>query len=220
MSLQLAIVLFQDTPTLSASDVTAYLSANWSNLPVASETGEEDNTISFRLGTADVAIGIMPAPVPWADLEGPCATGRLWPDSAAALSGHAAHAIVTMMGELPAIQLSSLLTQVTAAVCGASTQSLGVFWTNAVMVVRKDVFLDFATQILPKGSPLPIWVDFRVGRTESGNASAGFTAGLAALGLMEIEAQDATESPSELRQRLEAIAQYLVEHAQLSAVSG
>lgn len=212
MTLQIAMVLFKGTPTLSSVEVQTVLSANWPDLPVAADCDVQDNTLSFRLGGADVVIGVMPAAIPWTDLEGPCATSYLWPNALTEAKAHNSHAIVTVTGELSPQEISTLLTQVCAAVLASSSLSLGVFWTNAVLVISKGIFNDFATQILPNGPPLTIWVDFRVGWIESGKTSAGFTTGLASLGLMELEAQEANEPPSELRQRFETIAQYLLDH--------
>ncbi|WP_178372561.1 DUF4261 domain-containing protein [Massilia sp. CF038] len=76
----------------------------------------------------------------------------------------------------------------------------------------KNLFADFATEVIPHGAPLPIWVDYRVGWNDGKTHSAGFTTGLAALGLMEMEAQLAAESPAELRKRFEAITHYLLEN--------
>lgn len=212
MSLQMAMVLFKGTPILSGAEIRTVLSSNWPDLSLTEDSGVQDNMLSFRLGVADVVIGIMPAAIPWTDLEGPCSTSYLWPAALTEAKTHTSHAIVTVMAELSPLELSTLLTQVCAALSVALPQSLGVFWTNAVMVILKDLFCDFATKILPKGPPLTIWVDFRVGWVESGKTSAGFTTGLAALGLMELEAQEANEPPSELRQRFESIAQYLLDH--------
>ena len=213
MSLQISMVIFQEEPELSAKGLLEALSTNWPDLPTATDVAVRDNTLSLRLGTSDVAIGTMPVPIPWSDLEGPCATSILWRDAAAAVQGHKSHAIVTVSGELSPGALSTLLTQITAGVLASSSQSLGVFWTNAVMVVPKNLFFDFAVKILPLGPPLPIWVDCRVGWTDdSKTTSAGFTNGLAALGLMELEAARATEPPSELRKRFEAVARYLLEN--------
>jgi hypothetical protein len=213
MSLQISMVIFQEEPQLSANELLEALSAHWPDLPAPTDVAERDNTLSLRLGTSDVVIGTMPAPIPWSDLEGPCATSILWRDAAAAIQGHKSHVIITVSGELSPIALSTLLTQVTAGVLASSSQSVGVFWTNAVMVVPKNLFFDFAVKILPLGPPLPIWVDCRVGWTDdSKNASAGFTTGLAALHLMELEAEHASEPPSELRKRFEAVARYLLEN--------
>ena len=61
------------------------------------------------------------------------------------------------------------------------------------------------------GSPRLQMRSKRVGWEEPEVSSAGFTTGLAKLGLMEIEARGAPEKPSELRERLEAISEYMVE---------
>ena len=73
------------------------------------------------------------------------------------------------------------------------------------------MFREFATEILPKGPPLHMWVNFRVGRNDKGTTS-GFTRGLAALDLMDIETDSSFDSPSELRERLELMAGYLLEN--------
>lgn len=212
MSMQISMILFGGMPDLSAKELEQALSSNWPDLPSNSDVAEQDNTLSFRLGTADVVIGTMPAAIPWSDLEGPCSTSILWPDAASVIREHESHAIVTVRGELSPIELSTLLTQATAASMASSPQSLGVFWTNAALVVPKDLFFDFAVQVMPHGPPLPIWVDCRVGWNESKSLSTGFTTGLVELGLMELEALDATEPPAELKKRFEAIAGYLLEN--------
>jgi hypothetical protein len=212
MPFQMSMVLFREAPRLSATELQSALANHWPDLPVATEVSEQGIALSLRIGAADVVIGKMPAPVPWSDLEGPCATSVLWPDAEAAIRGHTNHAIVTVNGELSPVELSTLLTQTTAALMVSSPESIGVFWTNATMVVPKDLFFSFATEVLPLGPPLLIWVDCRVGWAESETISAGFTTGLAELGLMELETQTATEAPSELRKRFEAIAGYLLEN--------
>lgn len=212
MSLQMSMVLFEEKPKLSLKELQQALSANWADVPPGSEESEAEEALSFRVGTADVVIGLMPAPIPWSDLEGPCATSILWPNAAATIREHTHHAIVTVSGEFSPVELSTLLTKVTAALMTSSSEALGVFWTNALMIVPKDLFFDFSTKVLPMGPPIPIWVDCRVGWSEDKVTSTGFTTGLESLGLMELEAQCATESPSELRSRFEAIAGYLLEN--------
>ena len=211
MSLQMSMVIFQEKPKLSSEELQVALSTNWPDLSEATEVSDQETTLSFRIGASDVVIGSMPTPIPWSDLDAPCATSTLWPEAATAIRTHKNHAIVTVSGELSPLVLSTLLTQVTAALMASSSLSLGVFWTNAVMVVPKGLFIDFAVNVLPLGPPLPIWVDSRVGWAEKKNVSAGFTKGLAELGLMELEAEHATEPPSELKKRFESVARYLLE---------
>jgi hypothetical protein len=210
MTLQIAMLPLQQEAELSFTHIRDALSSNWA----ASATDEriDGEIISFRLDDFDVFVAPMPAPIPWSDLEGPCATSVLWPGAAEVLPLHQAHLVVTASGSNSPIETSEVLTKVTAALCQCVAEALGVFWTNAVMVVPKELFIEFATRVLPEGPPLPIWVDLRVGWNETKTASAGFTTGLAPLGLMELEASAASEQPSDLRQRFESLAYYLLEN--------
>lgn len=109
------------------------------------------------------------------------------------------------------LEKSKLLTQVTASVLETCPAALGVYWCNATLVIQPELFRDFAVKILPAGPPLPIWVDFRIGKNEQGQVS-GFTTGLRALGLMELETHNASEPGSELRSRFEGLIYYLLEN--------
>jgi hypothetical protein len=213
MPLQISMVLYAEEPVLSAEVLGEEMVSKWPGLAPLSEVEERDGTLAFRVGEANVIIGLMPAPIPWSDLEGPCATSLLWPNAANDVRGHTRHAIVTVRGESAPVALSTLLTQVTAALMLSSPAALGAYWGNAALVMQKNLFVDFAVEVLPHELPLSIWINTRAGWTDDDQTlSAGFTTGLAALGHMELEARDATEPPSELRRRLEAIARYLLEN--------
>ncbi|MCC9608476.1 DUF4261 domain-containing protein [Blastopirellula sp. JC732] len=211
MALAISMVLFPDQPQLSIEAIQQELATRWPELPAASDVTGEDNTYIFDLGEAQVIVALMPAPFPWSDLEGPCATSILWKDAAEQLKTHQTHAIVSLNAELDPIPHSTMLTKVVTAVLAASPSSLGVYWGNATLIVPKAIFLDFATEVMSDGPPLHIWVDFRVG-AESSNTSSGFTCGMAALGHMELEANGATEPPRELYDRLMSLAGYVLEN--------
>jgi hypothetical protein len=196
---------------LSASAIRQDLKATWPDLPEIGEAEGEDDAIVFRIGESMVMLGRMPAPIPWSDLEGPCATSWLWPNAADAVKQHTEHVIVTVAAETPALERSRLLTQVAAAVVGTCQAPVGVYWGDATLVTSAEMFRDFAVDVLPEGPPIPMWVDFRVGPTGDGTSS-GFTTGLAALDLMEFETKNASEPPGELRERLIAMAGYVIEN--------
>src|SRR5690606_22961397 len=71
-----------------------------------------------------------------------------------------------------------------------------------------DVFREMAVESLPDPAVM-LWIDFRVGPVGKDKA-AGFTTGMEALGLMEIECDAANEPPLQFRDRLLGIAEYLV----------
>lgn len=209
MTLSLAMVALGDKPLVSGAAIVEDLAATWPTLPKATELGEKDGTVSFSVGPGLVAMGLMPAPIPWSDLEGPCATSWLWPKAAEELKKHKQHFIVTVMGEQPAIERAKLLTQVVAAVLATCPQSIGVYWGDATLVIPGRVFRDFAVEMLPDGLPLPVWIDLRAGPGENGKM-AGFTTGMKALGHMELETLNSPESPGGLRERLMSLCEYLL----------
>ena len=200
---------------ISPSAIKSDLSTTWTDIPVLGPTEKSDGKVlTFDVGeSAHVFLSLMPGPIPWSDLEGPCATSVLWPEAASVLKPHRAHLLVTILfkDSRTPIEKSKLLTQVTAAVLKTCDAALGVYWCNATLVIQPELFREFAVEILPVGPPVHIWVDFRIGRNEQGKMS-GFTTGLQALGHMELETLNSPERPSELRDRFEGLIHYLLEH--------
>jgi hypothetical protein len=208
MSIGISMVILADEGSPDMDLLAAFLKESYPEHQEIQGVKEKENTIAFALGQADVVLGIMGGPFPWSDLEGPCATSILWRNAADEIQGHKSHVIVTVAGSIEPAELSKLLTQVTASVLVACSKAIGVYWVNATLVVPKNLFIEFATKILPKGPPVHIWVDTRVGRQDK--HSAGFTAGLDALGHMEIETDASPEEPGALRERLYLVAEYVL----------
>jgi hypothetical protein len=127
------------------------------------------------------------------------------------LKTHATHLIVTIAGEGQPLDRIRLLTMVTAAIVATCPQTVGVFWTEAGLVPQPPLFREFATEMLPDGWPVHIWVDFRAGQGPDGKMM-GFTHGMGSLGHMDFETQNSSESPGELRERLITLCGYVLEH--------
>jgi hypothetical protein len=213
MSLSIAMVALGDKPHISGAAIVKDLAATWPSLPAASGMEQKDGTLAFSIGEAWVAIGLMPAPIPWSDLEGPCATSWLWPKAAEELKKHKQHLIVTVTSEEGPIGRSKFLTQVVASILTACPQAIGVYWGNATLVVSKKMFREFAVDMekMPDGLPIPLWVDFRAGPGNDGKM-AGFTHGMESLGHKEIETLNAAESAGALRERLMDLCGYLLKN--------
>jgi hypothetical protein len=110
------------------------------------------------------------------------------------------------------------LTQVTAAALSACSEAIGVYWGNATLVIPSPVFNDFAVEMLPESFPIPIWIDMRVGTNEQ-NVTSGFTSGMEALGHMEFETNNASDSVGGLRERLFGLAAYVLKTGQSSRMA-
>lgn len=213
MSVAIAMVPLSAGARLSGSKFAAHF-ADWDDVMGPPEYEKQKGTLTFEHAGCIVAVGLMPAPIPGNDLEGPVATSWLWPEAKAEIEKQRGHLIVTVIDKseaLSAVELRKLLTQVTASVVATSDGVLCVYWPEAGQLIKPDLFVEMAKEILPDGLPLLLWIDFRVGPVdEESGLSYGFTDGLEELGLMELVTENATESPGELRDRFIGIADYLL----------
>lgn len=211
MAITIAFIPLMPKAKLSTAAIKAHLAAKWPDLPTPESVKAEKNQMAFRIGHGDVIVALMPAPIPWSDLEGPCKTSWLWKDAESALRPHTGHLIVTVVSDEGPIERSTLLTQACASILATCPEAPGVYWGNATLVISSEVFQDFATEILPM-PPLHIWVDIRVGPSGKRGRMSGFTTGMEALGHMEFETESSPEPPGELRERFFGLANYVLEN--------
>ena len=171
------------------------------------------DAVFFRINDAKCFVALMPGPIPWSDLEGPCATSVLWADAEHEMKQHNTHflASVMMPEEADPINGSVLLTQLITATIEASSNVIGIYYGDATLVVQPQLFKEMATTMLPDAFPLFLWVDIRVGVNDRGYTS-GFTTGMHALGHMELETEDASDDPGDLRERLMSVCDYLLQN--------
>jgi hypothetical protein len=205
----IAVVLLRDDAPASVKTIADDIERRWTNLPYATALESDDVALSFRLGSLTVAVGRMPAPYPWSELQGPCSTSVLWPTATEDIKPLRRHWIVTVSDEAKPVQLALMLTKVTASVLATCPSAVGVYWGNSTLVLPKDLVVHVAPASSLTDPPIEMWVDFRVG-WDSRKTSSGFTQGMRSLGHMDFETQDAPESPAQLRERLVALARYVV----------
>ncbi len=211
MTIGLSMIMLTSDAPLHAAEFEKHLATFWPDMPEVTDVEEKDETLSLHVADADVIMARMPGPIPWSQLEGPCATSILWKNAEKEVKAHTIHWIITINAELDPIPMSILLTRATAAAMAACEGAIGVYWGNSTLVIPKPIFNDFTEKVLPHGPPLYIWVDFRVGR-DSERTSSGFTQGLEALGHMEFEAESCPEPPGELRERFVGLAGYVIDN--------
>ena len=117
------MVLLRDEAVVPAARIEQELRTRYPDLN-ASSPADENGTASLKLRDGDLIVAPMPAPIPWSDLEGPCATSLLWKNAAEEVKPHCAHLIVSVLTELNEVERSILLTQATLAVLAASNAAL------------------------------------------------------------------------------------------------
>lgn len=92
------------------------------------------------LGDEIAVLAHMPAAYPWSDLEGPCATSRMWPAGTTAtdtVRPHRTHVLVTLVGGKSDRIRRRLLMTALAAVGARQAGALGIYW-NGSMGQRAD----------------------------------------------------------------------------------
>ncbi len=203
----LALVLLEE-PLLPAFDeVAQFVGQNFSDAPTMTVAGSTENMFTCTLGEYTAAATLVPRPVPWSQLEGPCATAWYWPTAAESLRDHTAHLLVTLIDEGgKSVEKSVSLTQLAAGLTGSS-QSLGVFWGPGRLVHPAQPFIEQAVQSTAADLPLFLWIDFRVERTDAGTTRL-YTTGLSALDCTELEVTDFPGEPQQLLEYAYNIAHY------------
>jgi hypothetical protein len=216
MGVDVAMVILSKEVSPAETNLKQYLFSTWHDLKESKELTGMDNGIAMEIGQAKVFVISMPGPIPWSELQHLCASSRFWPEAASEIKNHCAHLVVTVIGKLEPYPASRLLTQVSAAALATCSGALGVYWGNAPMVIPKELFIAFATEVLPHEPPVDIWLDIQIGKVDE-RFTAGYTSGMTALGHLEIEVENSPESPSDLYERIKALAWYLIKNGPVIA---
>lgn len=169
----------------------------------------KDSSMTFELEKNPVGIGLMPTPIPWRDLEGPCATAGWWPEATERMKGHTSHVIIFLGGETGnRIQRHVILTRLTAAVA-MHTDAAGIYWGNGTLVHDPQVFIEQAKNLSPDDVPLHLWIDFRVEPNDDGSYRL-FTTGMKWFDELEIEIPHSQKEPAEVFDFACSIADYII----------
>ena len=170
---------------------------------------ESDGKIVFGLGKDHAAAALLPAPVPWSALEGPCETAWWWPEASEKMKSHTSHILVALAGETSnLVQRHVTLTHLTAAIA-AHTDAAGIYWGGGTLVHEPQVFIEQARELSPDNLPWPLWIDFRVEGNEDGSCRL-FTTGMKAFDKPEIEIPRSRREPAEVFDFACSIADYVI----------
>lgn len=211
-----AMVTLARMEPLSADAIMQALRHDDPQLPLQNAS-TKNNTVYIDVAGRAASVTFVPEPIPAARLDEAAASSLLWPQALDIVGAHPMHLAVavaapgtgTGTGTGDVIARARILTQVTAALGAAFASAHGVLWSGADLLVPMPLFRQLAQQLMPKGPPIHLWVKFHAGLNDAGQA-CGYTRGLAALGLMDVEVEASPESVNDLGRRLESIAGYLL----------
>lgn len=206
------MVLLESAPTLTSAALASAWRTAWPDVSEPTDFDSDDDqqgpgAMTLRLDGMTAALGVMPAPIPGGELDGPAATSWLWPNATEQIPRIGAHVVVWVSGPGRPIDAHQHLTRLVTAVIQA-TDALGVYCGAAGQVIRADVFDGLAHDYHPDRLPVMLWIDFRA-FLEQGRSSL-FTAGMTEFGLMELEIPRSDKAPGELREFAMNLAAYLI----------
>lgn len=199
-----------DTPSLPVPrEMLKTLSALSGTTVNAGAVEAREHALSFSWGGNTAAVALLPVPIPWSDLEGPCEMAWWWPEAGARVRGHNSHLLVAMgEGAGDAVKRSIALTHLTAAVA-ANVDAAGIYWSGGGLVHDPHVFLEEARNASVEKLPLHLWIDLRIEQNDDGTLRL-FTTGMKALDKLEIEIPQCRHEARELFDFAYSIADYLL----------
>jgi len=131
---------------------------------------------------------IMPieTPIPWEDLEGPCATSWEWRDAAKKMKNHKGQLWITVAGQKnDRVKKALILTRLMAAAIKCH-DAAGVYWGDGTVVHEPGYFVKEAQDIDEENLPVHLWFEFRIQKNEDNSLNV-ITTGLESFGCMEVE---------------------------------
>lgn len=170
---------------------------------------EREATVVFPVGDGRMAISLVPTPIAWERLEGPCRCAWWWPEAAERMQAHRAHAIVALADHSgSSLERHLLLTQL-AAVVAATSSAAGVFWSAGAVVHAPAAFVALANVVSAEEVLPELWINLRVAENAD-QTRCLFTTGLEAFGQREIEIPSSQRSAEEIVQFAYRVIQYLL----------
>ena len=157
---------------------------------------DPNGTLVFLYEDYMFAVGKVDAPCPISK-DDPCVQfAWYWPDAWEAVSTHKAHLLPSVSGGADPKRRAALHGQLVAAVIDATKDAVAVHWANSDSLWPAALV---AETIAPGDQKPPILfcVAIKLSRDANGGVS-GVTRGLAAFGLMEIEAAGFAGDPRQL----------------------
>ncbi|MBG0792824.1 DUF4261 domain-containing protein [Methylocystis sp. H62] len=170
---------------------------------------DANGTLVFLYEDYMFAVGKVDAPCPISN-DDPCVQfAWYWPDAWEAVSKHKAHLLASVSGGADAKRRAALHGQLVAAVVDATRDALAVHWASSDSLWPAPLV---AENIAPgeQKPPVAFCVAIKLSRDADGGVS-GVTRGLAAFGLMEIEAAGFAGDPRKLNGLMLDLAGYLIE---------
>lgn len=164
------------------------------------------DSLTFGMDGMVVAVRLIASRVPAGEAEYNAATNYLWPGAAEAASRHCAHLLVAVQGVgVEAMQVALLFAKVTSS-CSRQAHTLGIYTSGTVF--QPHFYRESAAVMKDGALPIFSWIHFGLYRTAAG--CGGYTYGLHAFGMDELEVPGTAAEPADVRTFLFDIVYYVL----------
>ncbi len=211
----IALIPLSQTTLTKSDALLAELSRMQPDALQPTLASQTDNAINLSWKSASeeatANITLVDKPIPWSQLEGPCATAWYWPEAESVLRPHESHLFITLLDESgKSLHQAMRLTKLLVAICAASP-AIGIVWGATGAVHEPSAFSQLAATTAPDNLPLNLWIDFRAYEQDRPGQFGLFTTGLNALGHREFEVPRFSGDPQFLIGGVYNITHYLLE---------
>lgn len=185
----------------------ADLQAEWGI--AVKEEGEDnsDDILYCAIDNMNVAVSLMPAPVPNREAEQSATGNYLWPDAVKTAKAHKAHLLVAVLGQEPDPRARGVLFAKVMACCCKQPDVTGIYTSGTVF--EPQFYAELADVMKQGELPIFNWVWLGLYRTEKGCCC--YTCGMETLGKHEMEVLDAEAQPSEVREFMGDLVMYVLQ---------
>jgi hypothetical protein len=177
-----------------------------------------DKTMIFSVPGATVMIAYLDYPFAPAEIAAAARLSWLWPNAAAEASQHQAQLIISVIGSAgKTLELYQSFTKTAAAIL-ENTASIGVYMNSQYLLLPSAFYKSAAhNMVLNNTLPLYCWVYF--GMVQENGKSGGYTYGMEAFEIPEMEIVASEGSIQETHALLYDVAHYLLLYRQKPSAS-
>jgi hypothetical protein len=204
----LGMVLLEDEISFNFNRFLADLKDNYG--PKISDSTSNDSAYVCTINGVFLAIGHMPTPVPYADIESTAEYAYNWPTAAEDLKSHKAHLIVSILkGGEDQIARFRIFSQIMSSLL-RTTNAMGVYMGNQTLLIPKEDYLDEAERMSDDYLPLNLWIYF--GLRVAKGTNSGYTYGLNEFNKTEMEIINSAKSLEAVRAFLFNMTHYVLDY--------
>lgn len=188
----------------------ADLKADW-GIEVDDDHPDDKDVVYVEAEGFRIVVGLMPAPIPGGEAEFYAKANYMWRDAEQIVARHAAHMIVTVMGDGDMLKRANVFVKVAASLMN---QPNAIAFYSEGAVYSPQMYRDFSSVLKDKSMPetVPILNLVWFGLYSNGKDAGVYTYGMRRLGKEEIEVYVPRESADleKMRGFLVSVAAYVI----------